>query len=58
MRKSSRVVSFSGSSRIRCWWTCFFGLVGMERRPEIAGSHAVETISLGPETLAQSHRRQ
>ena len=34
------------------------GLVGMERRPEIAGSHAVETICLRPETLAQSHRRQ
>ena len=25
---------------------------------EIAGSHAVETICLRPETLAQSHRRQ
>ena len=35
-----------------------FGFVRVERRPEIAGGHAVETISLRPETLAQSHRRQ
>ena len=58
MRKSSRVLSLSGSSRMSFLPRRLFGRARFERRPEIAGGHAVKPMRLLAEALAQSARRQ